>query len=320
MSKPLHSPRRPRPRTLIATDAIVAAVATTAFVTGTRPGQSQPTSAKLVVGLFAPSVEFGTSQAKLAYVQGLAKAIESQVGIKTEAQSFASLDALRKGGVDFAIVDGQCVASNLGWKVLANAQIGGGTTRPWALYASTGADMQALRGKKLAFVATGCGDNAFIDHAMLESEVDAGFFAARVGKPDLTAAVAEVASYKGAQAVFAPAGSQKNLTKVFDTGAVPNPGFVVVRSGQPESVVDKVGAAVVGYGGGGAISGWAGASKQPFQALAGRMGRSSKRGVFAIPEPVRFDGRDVLVVPPSLDEPATTGVLQHFVTPPDRME
>ena len=39
--------------------------------------------------------------------------------------------------------------------------------------------MQALRGKKLAFVATGCGDNAFIDNAMLESEVDATFFAAR---------------------------------------------------------------------------------------------------------------------------------------------
>ena len=33
---------------------------------------------KLVIGIYAPSVEFGTAQARLAYLQGLAKAIESR--------------------------------------------------------------------------------------------------------------------------------------------------------------------------------------------------------------------------------------------------
>ena len=39
--------------------------------------------AKIEIGIYAPSVEFGTAQARLAYVQGLAKAIEQNTGIKT---------------------------------------------------------------------------------------------------------------------------------------------------------------------------------------------------------------------------------------------
>jgi hypothetical protein len=52
------------------------------------------TPAKIRVGLYAPSVEFGTAQARLVYVQGLAKAIEQSTGVKTEAQSYGSLAAL----------------------------------------------------------------------------------------------------------------------------------------------------------------------------------------------------------------------------------
>src|SRR5262249_43955879 len=162
----------------------------------------------------APSVEFGTAQARLAYVQGLAKAIEQSTGIKTEAQSYASLPALRKDNVEFAIVDGACYATNLGWKLVANASIGGGTTRAWALFSSAGDTMQGLKGKKLAFVQTGCNDAGFIDNAMLESEVDATFFGGRAAEKDLTAAIADVTSYKTAQAVFAPIGSVKGLAKI----------------------------------------------------------------------------------------------------------
>src|SRR5207237_10889027 len=74
--------------------------------------------AKLTIGIFAPTVEFGTAQARLAYAQGLAKAIEQNTGIKTEAQSYATLAALKKDNVDFAIVDGPCFATNLNSKLL----------------------------------------------------------------------------------------------------------------------------------------------------------------------------------------------------------
>ena len=295
------------------------AVAAAAGALAVRSGTTQPAPSKLVVGIYAPSVEFGTSQQRLDYVQGLAKAIEAQTGVKTEGKSFASFSALKSAGVDFAILDAQCYATNLGWNVLANAKIGDGTARSWALFADA-SNMQALKGKKIAYVQTGCNDNGFIDNAMLESEVDAAFFSARVGKPDVTAAVAEVASYKGAQAVFAPSGSQKGLGKVFDTGAVPNPAFVQINSKVPASTVGSVGTAVTRFGGGGAISGWASPSKGAYQGLAGRMGKVVKRSVFAPPTPVRFEVKDVLVEPSSLNEAAFPDVDIHFEEPPPRMD
>jgi hypothetical protein len=282
---------------------------------------AQPAPQKITIGIYAPSVDFGTTQARLAYVQGLAKAIETSTGIKTEAQSYANFAALKKDGVDFAILEGQCVAANQSGKLLANAQIGGGTTRPWALYSSAGDTMQALRGKKLAFVATGCNDTGFVDNAMLESEVDASFFGGRTGERDLTAAIADVASLKTAQAVFAPTGTVKGLSKLFDTGAVPNPAFVDLSGKLPAAVTDKVASAVVGYGASGAIAGWTKPSREPYSALAARLGKSTKQGMFANPDPVRIDAREVLVDPPTLRDSALVSVHHHFVRPPgERME
>jgi hypothetical protein len=282
---------------------------------GALPGVAAAQPAKITIGIYAPTVEFGAAQARLAYVQGLARAIEQNTGIKTDAQSYANVAALKRDDVDFAIIDGVCYAANLGWRLLATASIGGGTTRPWALYASTGDSMQALKGKKLAFIATGCNDAGFIDNAMLESEVDAAFFGARSGKPDLTAAVADVASYKASQAVFAPVGSAKGLTKVFDTGAVPNPAFVDINGKLPSSVVERVAASVVSYGGAGAISGWTKPSREIYTALAGRMGRTAKAAVLAAPEPVRIDAKDALIEPATLKDAALVDVRHHFVRP-----
>lgn len=276
---------------------------------------------KLRVGIYAPSVEFGSATARLAYVQGLGKAIEQSTGLDVEAQSYASLATLKKENVDFAIVDGLCYATNLGWRLLANATIGGATSRPWALYASA-PDMQSLKGKKLSFITTGCNDAGFIDNAMLDSEVDAAFFGARIGKPDLASAIAEVAATKTAQAVFAPVGTAKGLTKLFDTGNVPNPAFVDLSGGKlPAAVVDKVAAAVTGYGGAGAIGGWARPSRDVYGALAGQLGKVVKNGVLANPEPVRIDAKDVLLEPATIRETALVGVRHHFVRAPgERLE
>src|SRR5213075_419823 len=142
--------------------AILSTLVALAGVAAAQPAQ------KLTIGLYAPSVEFGAAQARLAYVQGLAKAIEQATGVRTEAQSYANVAALKKEAVDFAIIDGVCYATNLSWRLLATATIGGGTSRPWALYSSAGDTMQQLKGKKLAVIATGCNDAGFVDNAMLE--------------------------------------------------------------------------------------------------------------------------------------------------------
>ena len=276
---------------------------------------------KISVGIYAPSIEFGSSSARVAYVQALAKAIEQNTGLQVDAQSYANLAALKKDNVDFAIIDGPCYATNLGWKILATATIGGATTRPYSLYASGANSMQDLKGTKLAFIASGCNDAGFVDNAMLESEVDAAFFSARVGKPDLSAAVAEVAQTKTAQAVFAPAGNVKGLTKLFDTGAVPNPAFVEVGAKLPQATVDKIAAAVIGYGGGGAISGWARPTRDIYTSFAGRLGRATKTPIFANPEPVRIDSKDVLIEPPTIKDYALVGVRHHFMRAPgERLE
>jgi len=307
------------PTKLLAIGGVLAGALAAILLLG-RTAQTQQAPSKMTIGIYAPTVEFGTAQQRLQYVQGLAKAVETATGIKTDAQSFASFGALKKSNVDFAIVDGQCYATNQSWRLLADAQVGGGTTRSWALYSSVGGEMQGLRGKKLAYVQTGCGDSAFIDNAMLESEVDSAFFSTRIGKPDIAAAVAEVASYKGAQAVFAPVGSAKGLTKVFDAGQVPNPAFVQVNGRLPSGTVNKVENAVTSYGGSGAISGWSGANKGVYSGLAGRMGKVVKKGVFAPPEPVRFDAKDVLIDPPTLDDTEVTSVEGQFDQPASRME
>jgi len=283
----------------------LAAVATAHAQPATPP-------AKLVLGIYAPSVEFGTSQARLAYVQGLAKAIEQNVGVPVEAQSYASLAALRKDNVDLAIVDAQCIAMNPSWKLLANASIGGGTSREWALFSGAGDTMQGLAGKKLAFVQTGCNDAGFVDNTMLDSEVDATFFGARVGEKELEGAVSDVASYKTAQAVFAPVDAGKGLKKLFSTGSVPNPGFVAL-SPKLGALADKVSAAVVAYGGHGAIAGWSAPSREPYAALAAHLGRVVKAGVLATPEPVHLDVKDVLIEPPTLRDSALATVRHHFV-------
>ncbi|HET9987416.1 MAG TPA: hypothetical protein VFQ65_02830 [Kofleriaceae bacterium] len=293
--------------------AILAAV----FLMFGGAAYAQPS--KIRIGIYAPSVEFGTAQQRLAYVQGLAKAIEQSTGIKTEAQSYGSIAAL-KADSDFAIIDGPCYAVNLSWKLLANANIGG-TTRTWALFSSAGDSMTSLRGKKLAFVATGCNDAGFVDNAMLESEVDPQFFGARVGEKDLTGAISDVQSYKTAQAVFAPVSAVKGLTKLFETGSVPNPAFVQIDTKLPQATVDKVAAAVTGFGGAGAINGWTKPDRGPFTALAGRLGRVTKQGVLANPDPVRIDGRDVLIDPSTLRDTSFVAVRHHYVRPPGaRME
>jgi hypothetical protein len=283
-------------------------------------GAAHAQPGKLKLGIYAPSVEFGSAAARLAYVQALGKAIEQNTGLAVEAQSYASLATLRKEGVDLAIVDGLCYATNAGWRLLANATIGGATSRPWALYASV-ASMQALKGKKLSYIKTGCNDAGFIDHAMLDSEVDPAFFAARIDKPDLAAAVAEVAATRTAHAVFAPIGAGKGLPKLFDTGSVPNPALVDVGGKLPAATVDKVAAAVIGYGGGGAIAGWARPSRDVYTSLAAQLNRKVKNGVLAAPEPVRIDARDVLIEPPTIRESALVGLRHHFVRAPgERLE
>src|SRR5687768_2233234 len=76
-----------------------------------RRGESQPAggAAKLTIGIYAPTVPFAGSQARADYVQRLAAAIKQATGVDVEAKVFTSYGQAK--GADFAIVEGQCVAT-----------------------------------------------------------------------------------------------------------------------------------------------------------------------------------------------------------------
>src|SRR5512147_1339992 len=97
------------------------------LLTSTALAQPKGATPKVTVAIYVPSIDFGASTARIAYVQALAKAIEQNTGLTVDAQSYANLAALKKDNPDFAIVDGPCYATNLGWKLLATATIGGAT-------------------------------------------------------------------------------------------------------------------------------------------------------------------------------------------------
>ncbi len=267
----------------------------------------------LTVGLYAPSAAFADSSARLAYVQGIARAIGQKTGAQVSGKAYVRLGDLLAAKPDLAIIDGQCLAARPTGTLLATAVIGGDASQPWGLYTRGGDSLASLKGKKLAFVRTGCRDTDFLDNAMLDGEVKtAAFFGALVDKPDVTAAVLTVRDYKAADAVFAPAAQARGLARTYDAGPVPNPGFVALRS-FPAPLLEQVKDAVLGYGGGGGIDGWRGAAASAYTTLGGRLGTRAKKLVFAPPEVVRIDDQDILLLPPMRFEQAT--VKQHFWEP-----
>ncbi len=266
----------------------------------------------LSVAIYAPSVSFSDSGARLAFVQGLARAIERKTGIPTTGKAYVRFGDLAAARPDFAILDALCIAARSPGEVLATASIGGAVAQRWALYARE-RSFAALAGKKLAVVATGCRDADFVDHAMLASEVAAGsFFGALIDKPDVTGAVAAVKDFKTVDAVFAPASAARGLTRVFEAAEVPNPGFVALSRRLPRATIDRVRDAVLAHGAGAGIAGFR--APASYAALAGRLAARPKRALFAAPEPVRLDDTDVLVVPRG--EPRVAPVGHHFWEPP----
>jgi len=288
-----------------------------------RTGESQPANApsSLRIGIYSPTVQFPTSGARMSYMRTLGSAIQTRTGIKVNVASYSSLGALRGARPDFAIVEGRCYAVNrrIG-SLLATARVGGGTTRTWALYSRLGNKLQSLKGRRLAVIGMGCNETAFVTNAMAASEISRRYFSSIVRKPSLTAAVADVATYKGAEAVFAPVGTQKGLTKVFTSGQVPNPAFVQMNRGLPKAVANKVRSAVLSFGASGAIGGWSAGRSGIYSSLAGRMGTRTYRGVFARPTPARVNVGDIVNKPKTLGDTKLTEVDQHFSNPPARQQ
>jgi hypothetical protein len=298
------------------TKTIIATLAGAALLVGLaardeRHTEAQQAPTSLVVGLYAPSAKFADSAQRAAYVQGLAKAIQTQTGIPTTGKAFTRLNDLKAAKPDFAIIEGLCLASNNYGTVMATGVVNGDTSQSWALF-TRGDAFGALKGKKLAYVETGCRDVDFLDNAMLDSEARVkAHFGSLVGKPDIAGAVATVRDYKQADGVFAPVAMGSGLKQIFDAGKVPNPGFVQMNGKVPGNVVGGVKTAIMAYNVNTGIESW----KAPanYAGWGGGLSPRVKRPVFAVPEVVQMNDQDIIVAPEAQYQ--QTPVRQHFWKP-----
>lgn len=267
---------------------------------GALPARAQQPAASIVIAIYAPNAPFEGADARYSYVQRLATHIGNVAGVQAKGQAFARAGdfeaAVRKGAVDFAIVDPVYLASRT-FKVIATATAGGSTAKRWALFVGAGIpNFVALQGKRLAYASSSSRDMAFIEHAMLDSEVNVNkFFGARQGTPDVASAVAAVALGK-ADCVVAPVDRGRGLRKIFDAGSVPNPGFVQVKTALPDTTVSAVSKAVLGFGAGGVLDGWRGGGGDAYRGLAGQMGARTRKAAMSEPDVLRLESQDVLLL------------------------
>lgn len=294
------------------------AIAALALASLAAPGTTAAQPSKLKLGIFTPSVEFANSGARLSYVQAVAAAVERAIGRPVEGLSFGRLGALKAARVDLAIVDASCAVANR-WPVLAAGRVGEKARRSWALFARQARSLGDLRGKRLVTIKSGCDDRGFVANALLESEVPLSYFGSWTGKPDLKGAVAEVATLRGADAVFAPVGSGRGLRRLFVAAAIPGPALVKINKGVDARTAGAVARAVAAFGGRGPIAGFTAGGAGAYTVLRRRMAGSPKRGVFAVPPVVRFRPKDIIAGPAAPSQTELAPIDDLFEAPPDRM-
>jgi ABC-type amino acid transport substrate-binding protein len=257
------------------------------------------------VAIYAPNAAFVAGTDRHSFVTHLAEQITAAAGVHAEGKAWVRAAdfeaAVKKKEVDFAVLDGVYLAErNVPYTVLATAAAGGETASRWALFSATATGLHDLQGGKLVLPATGPRDVAFVENALLDSELQvAKFFAAdRLSPPDVSSAVTAV-SLKKADAVFAPDGQGNGLKKLYESRAsVPYPAFCAVDGNLTPELVAKVKRAVLEHGAGGAVyDSWRASSGEAYRTLAGRMAVHSRRPVMVEPEVVRIDDLDLLGAP-----------------------
>ncbi len=165
---------------------IVAAV----FICGSPA--STEAQKELTIGLYVPNGPLLSSSERSAYVRRLASAIQEKLGVPVRGKAFIRYGDLKRSKVDFAVIDGLCVAVMKPGRVIATSTIQGKARTPWGLFSREKIGGAALKGKSISFVKTGCKDNAFIFHAMLRSNVGPNYFSTKVAKASIGSAISQV--------------------------------------------------------------------------------------------------------------------------------
>jgi hypothetical protein len=259
-------------------------------------------SADVTIGLFAPTAPFESSGDRVSFVNGLAGHLKGAAGgqavigkVYADAGAFAA--AIKKGEIQFAVIDAPFGASNgLPYTILGAATREGSPAASWQLVAkSTIRSMRDLRGTKVAVPATGSRAQAFVTNVLLGGEVDASFFAGITEAPDGRSAVTMVSVGK-VDAAFVPAGVDVpgGTTRLATLTSVGWPMFVALP-GADAKLVTAFSSSARSFGGGGGFGGFVDPSGAHYRQLAGSFGKATKKGPMALPPPARLSSRDLLV-------------------------
>lgn len=272
---------------------------------------------KFTVAIYAPNAPFESGEARYSFISRLAAQIATATGLPTESKAYVRASdfeaAVKKGQVDFAVLDGVYLAERgVPYPVLAVASAGGDTSSRWWLLANDALGVLDLEGKRIAVPATSGRDTAFVDNVLLDGELPK-LFGARQATPDVASAVAAVSLHK-ADAVFAPEAASKGLKRIFDAGKVPNPALVTIKPGLAKDLVDKVKSAALGHGGTSVYEGWKSGESSAYRSLAARLGSRVRRPVMADPPAVSLEPMQALSLPP-LDSAAPDLRAQFWVPP-----
>ncbi|MCA9541307.1 MAG: hypothetical protein KC620_20540 [Myxococcales bacterium] len=204
-------------------------------------------AAPMVLGVYAPWLYFPTSLARGQYAEQLAGAVGRIAGLELRGRGFSAegefQEQIKSGQVAFAVVDAQYQIEK-GLTALAQGIAEGRPTRTMVLVVRDGLDggIADLKGKTLARVTVGPGDQAFITNYLLQNQVEADYFARGRGVRDAQGALSLVKLGK-ADATFLYRGPAAGI---FESRPVPLPVVVQTRADLDPAVVTKVRQAILG--------------------------------------------------------------------------
>lgn len=255
----------------------------------------------ITIGLYAPTAPFESSGDRVSFINSVAAHLApSANGAKVTGKVYASASAyaaaVKKGEIQFAIIDAPYAAANgMPYTVLASATRSGEAAAPWQLItkSSVGA-IRDLKGTKVAVPTVGAKANAFVTNVLLGGEVDATYFATITEAPDVRSAVTLVSLGK-ADAAFVPAGvdAPSGTKRLISLPSVGWPVFVSLP-GADAKLATAFGARLKSFGGAGGFGSFIDATNGTYRGLVGSFNKASKHGPMALPPPARLNVRDIL--------------------------
>jgi hypothetical protein len=255
----------------------------------------------ITVGLFAPTAPFESSGDRVSFINALAEHLASAAaGVKVTGKVYSTAAAftaaVRKGEIQFAVIDAPYAAANaLPYSILAAATRHGGASAPWQLIAKSSINsIRNLRDAKVAIPSVGAKAHSFVANALLGGEIEASYFASVTEAADPRSALAMITVGR-VEAAFVPAGLEPpaGTKRIATLATVGWPMFVALPSADAKRT-SAFAARVKSYSGSGTFTGFTDAAAANYRGLTTMFGKPAKKGPMALPPPARLNVRDVL--------------------------